>query len=248
MLSTSVFTPHLSLPDTKCSSKAVYKIFCWPSKSCNSLQTVIKCQPLSGAWLTSLWKTQVSSTPTPIFLAQKCLHPLSRFKNIPSPHLFFSDLSPKSLIRQCSLWDIYLCVCVCENDGEGVFLDIPTRLFCPAGSTHTHTHTHLIHSEDKKPFKSPIPLTETHALWGPYSLIIIRHGASIITSVEECGTTGHTRFLFSPLLWTSLLPSHLFRVFQYPALECASPSPRNQLDFKLISIAVKTQSSDPLHS
>jgi len=247
MLSTSVFTPHLSLSDTKCSSKAVYKIFCWPSKSCNSLQTVIKCQPLSGAWLTSLWKTQVSSTPTPIFLAQKCLHPLSRFKNIPSPHLFFSDLSPKSLIRQCSLWDKCVCVCVCvrENDGEGCSRH-PNEAVLPRW---VHTHTHLIHSEGKKPFKSPIPLTETHALWGPYSLIIIRHGASIITSVEECGTTGHTRFLFSPLIWTSLLPSHLFRVFQYPALECASPSPRNQLDFKLISIAVKTtQSSDPLHS
>lgn len=130
--------PPLSLSDTKCSSKAVYKIFCWPSKSCNSLQTVIKCQPLSGAWLTSLWKTQVSSTPTPIFLAQKCLHPLSRFKNIPSPHLFFSDLSPKSLIRQCFLWD--MCVCVCENDGEGVFQTSQQGCSAPLGP-HTHTHT-----------------------------------------------------------------------------------------------------------
>ncbi len=146
---------------------------------------------------------------------------------------------------------IYMCVCVWEWWGGGVSRH-PNEAVLPRWvhtHTHTHTHTHLIHSEGKKPFKSPIPLTETHALWGPYSLIIIRHGASIITSVEECGTTGHTRFLFSPLLWTSLLPSHLFRVFQHPALECASPSPRNQLDFKLISIAVKTtQSSDPLHS
>ncbi len=148
MLSTSVPPPHLSLSDTKCSSKAVYKIFCWPSKSCNSLQTVIKCQPLSGAWLTSLRKTQISSAPTPIFLAKNVFTPSPGPKNSPSSP-FFSDLSPKSLIRQSSLWDM----CVCEWWGGGV-PDILTRLFWPAGP-HTHiSYTRRVESPLKAPFLS----------------------------------------------------------------------------------------------